>query len=129
MEFIEWNQDFEIGETRIDIQHKHLVSLINMLHAGVNASMDSTIVGSILDELDMYVIVHFTYEEKWMENRNYPEADAHKQQHLELRQELAQFRSEYRHDPNLPCGHLCDFLRKWLMNHVLDEDKKLAAYI
>lgn len=129
MEFIEWNQDFEIGETRIDIQHKHLVSLINMLHAGVNANMDSAVVGSILDELDMYVIVHFTYEEKWMEAKNYPEAESHKHQHLELRQELAKFRAEYTHDPSLPCNQLCDFLHEWLLNHVLEEDKKLSAYL
>jgi len=129
MEFIEWDQKFEVGEIRIDIQHKHLVSLINMLHAGVNAGMNSTIVGNILDELDMYVIVHFTYEEKWMEAREYPEADSHKKQHLELRQKLANFRSEYQHDPDLPCGPLCDFLRKWLLEHVLEEDKKFSAYV
>lgn len=129
MDFIEWKPDYDTGETRIDIQHRHLVSLINMLHAGAKANMNVSVVGHILDELDMYVIVHFTYEEKWMETQNFPEADAHKQQHLELRKELARFRSEYQHDPSLPCVELCEFLQEWLMRHVLEEDAKFKAYV
>jgi len=129
MDFVEWKPEFDIGETRIDIQHRHLVSLINMLHAGVNADMDLTVVGHILDELSMYIAIHFNYEEKWMEAVGFPELDKHRALHKDLRDELEKFQVEYDHDPNQPCGELCDFLQKWLMEHVMEEDAKFKPYV
>ena len=128
MEFIQWKSDYDIGETRIDIQHRHLVSLINMLHAGVNANMGVKVVGDILDELAMYVSIHFGYEEKFMEASGYPDFEAHKALHEDLRNKLDQFRMNYDHDPSQPTEELCNFLHEWLMDHVLEEDKKLSTY-
>jgi len=129
MKYIEWESTYDVGETRIDIQHRHLVSLINMLHAGVSAHMEDQLVGSILDELGMYALVHFSYEEKWMEEVGYPELSEHKLLHINLRQSLDKYREDFNLRQAHLSGDLYEFLHGWLMDHILEEDKKLSDYV
>ncbi len=129
MEYIEWKNDYDIGETRIDIQHRHLVSLINMFHASVSAHIEDQVLGSIMDELGMYALVHFSYEEKWMEEVGYPGLAEHKRLHIDLRQQLDKWRDKYNLRQTHRSGELYKFLHGWLMDHVLVEDLKLTDYV
>lgn len=129
MEYIEWKSEFEVGETRIDIQHKHLVSLINMLHASVAAHIEDQVLGSILDEVGMYAVVHFSYEEKCLEDVGYPGLEEHKLLHTQLRDQLDQYRKNYNLRQAHLSGELYKFLRSWLMDHILEEDIKFSDHI
>ena len=60
----EWTQDYAVGVTQFDDQHKELFRLINKLEATLGSGRDS--LKEVLDGLIAYAAMHFKTEEDLM---------------------------------------------------------------
>ncbi len=126
---IVWKKEYSIGIESIDTQHKELVELINQLKKGIDESKDAEILKDILPKLIDYTKVHFADEEKQMEAAGYPELILHKAQHKILIKQIIELLENLKIGKTNLSLSLFDFLKNWLLRHVLDHDKEFGYYL
>ncbi|MGP1594811.1 MAG: bacteriohemerythrin [Treponema sp.] len=128
--FVTWDTSYDLGIEVIDKQHKHLVNLMNQLY---NACLDDKGVldetfKSVMKELVDYVVFHFKDEEKIMEAINYAGLKAHKQTHERFIKEILTSVQAYQNGKQLVPNTFVRFLRDWLFNHILVDDKDWSRH-
>jgi hemerythrin len=125
-----WESKFLVDCEVIDNQHKGLVDMTNDLLQGCKAGNGKADVAFIktVRKAAEYAQIHFSTEEKYMLQVEYPDFAAHKKEHEALVAEVVnQIKAfeENRNDPRVFAG----FLKDWLMNHIAVSDKKYAPYL
>jgi hemerythrin len=125
-----WENSFLVNFEILDTQHKGLVDMTNELIRsceGGKVTQDVLFIKTLRKAVE-YAQIHFSTEEKYMRQVNYPEFDAHKKEHeafvSEVAKQLKAF-EENRNDPVVLVG----FLKDWLFNHIAGSDKKYAPYL
>lgn len=128
--FISWNDNISVGIQEIDEQHKQLVELINRLYdAMVEGENKQETAREILTELTQYTIVHFAVEESLFRIFDYPEYESHREHHQELRAQVADINARVQEGERMITPELLFFLRKWITNHIMVEDKAYAPFL
>ena len=128
--FIEWDSKYDVGIEAVDKQHRHLVDLMNDLYdacLGEKWELDQKF-KDVMKELVDYVMVHFKDEEKIMEAIKYLNLKEHKQTHEGFIKEMLSSVSAYTNGKQLVPNSFVRFLRDWLFNHILIDDKEWARY-
>lgn len=129
-DLIVWSDHFSVGIESMDNQHKVLVKLINQLYSSLQKSrITPQELEEVLSELVKYVDIHFTSEEKLMEKYNYPDYHQHLQQHKKFINAVTAFKDDYHKGISNIDFSLLNFLRSWLLEHILEEDKHYGDYI
>lgn len=128
--FIEWTEDLSVGVQEIDEQHKVLVGLLNKLYEAIILRQDnSKTIHSIVNELNQYTIIHFAVEESLMRIFDYPLYEEHKRHHQELTKQVADLRSKLQNNETAISMDLLNFLRHWLTEHIMGDDKKYGPFL
>lgn len=128
MALLQWNGTMSVQVERFDTEHKKLVDMLNNLHDAMLAGMGSAAIGVILNELVTYTATHFAAEESLLKQHAYPGLEAHKGEHLKLVTRALEIKKEYAEGKALP-GNLLQFLKDWLMTHIMNEDKRYGTYL
>ena len=128
MPIVEWDDAFSVGIEKIDEQHKKFFSIINRVYDTIQVVQNRKEVGSILKDLQEYVMHHFLTEESWMKTYGYPNLDDHKLQHEEATRTVNKLILEYERDYQTVDVDLLKFLSHWLQNHILQSDMKYIPY-
>ncbi len=125
---LKWDHRYELGNDKIDAEHRIFLELIVDFHDAANqgASKDKMI--RIFKEISKYAEFHFVSEENLMIDYDYPELTQHAQMHHRL---LAEVDDKF-HGFNLgqiSSAEVFQFLFEWFAFHTSSEDKKLVGYI
>ncbi len=129
-QFVEWTDQMSVGIQEIDEQHKQLVDLINRLYdLIVHPNKDKTAIREILNGLVQYTVIHFAVEESLFRIFNYPNYEIHKKRHEELRQQVMEINEIVQRGEKEVTVELLVFLRKWLRDHIMIEDKHYAPFL
>lgn len=129
-EFFSWSDEISVGIQEIDEQHKQLISIVNRLYNAVIYSpgqLDA--IKAIMNELVQYTIIHFAVEESLFRIFGYPEYDSHKKRHEDLRQQVIDINDKIQSGEEQGSLELMTFLRKWLRNHIMIEDKRYSPFL
>jgi hemerythrin len=129
MAFIQWNNNLSVGIAEIDGQHQRLVKLINDLNDAMKVGKGRDITGKILNELTSYTLTHFATEEKYFDKFNYPESDAHKEEHSKFVQKVSAFKKDFEESRVGITIPIMNFLSDWLKNHIAVIDKKYQPFL
>jgi len=128
-----WDDSYEIGVELIDQQHKDLFAnategLLTSIQSPHEYGHKQSCINTI-GFLKDYVVRHFNDEEAYQQSINYPELEAHKEQHARLAQELSQYEKRLvTSNFSVPMMKLfMAFVVRWLMKHVAEEDRKIAT--
>lgn len=129
MAVIKWRDSYNTGIEAVDLEHRKLVELVEVMHTSVRDKEPKDVVEKVITEIAEYTQYHFTNEEMLMEKEHYPQFDEHKTEHQKLIQEVSTFKERLL--SNFPDGRedFYHFLREWLINHILDSDKKFGTYV
>jgi len=128
MDFFTWNDRFSTGIEAMDSQHQDFLSLLNELHGAVEGRGRGNLT-SLLDSFENYVRVHFTAEENLLRRVCYPDLPAQHRQHNFFAAQVAELkRRNSSGEAGLGASTLV-FLRDWLLNHILAEDRKYGDFI
>ena len=128
MEKIIWGEDFSVGVRVLDEQHKQIVTMVNTLIEMSNAKIGSEIISDTLTKMTLYAINHFSKEEEYMLEYNYPEYSIQKKQHSEFKRKTVDFCMEtMAHKETVP-AEIFMYLKSWWTNHILKEDMKYKKY-
>jgi hemerythrin len=128
MPILEWNESFLLGVNQFDEHHKHLISLFNKTYDTLVGYAPAENVGRILNELIEYSNFHFSAEEQWMRENNYPKLAEHAREHAAFCDEIIQFQKEYIHGGIYVSGGILTYLKEWLANHVLIVDANYVEF-
>jgi len=127
-ELFKWSDDFSVGVQEIDEQHKELVSLLNQLHDAIHEHHGSEAARRILDELADYTRTHFMVEESLMRISNYPDFEAHKQNHEDLIGQVQALQEKLDSGQAAITFELLHFLKVWLTRHINEADKRFGEH-
>jgi len=125
-----YSEQYSTGITFIDDEHKKLFRIIGEVHRAivndyVHDKYDEIV--RLLGELKEYTKFHFSDEEEYMEAIHYEGLDAQKKAHDAFVNRLEEMDLEYVDDnQQKTLVELLEFLASWLVNHILNMDKKIG---
>ena len=131
MAYLEWNDNYSVGIKAMDNHHKKLFDIVNELHTGMSSGNADAALRKVFSELTDYTKYHFTEEENLMSKYDYPELASQKEAHnklIETLQDLQQQFDERKGEMTI-IMKMQDFLRSWLLNHIIGHDKKYGPYL
>lgn len=129
MPFMNWTNTMSTGVDAIDKQHKKLLELINSLHDKCVAQCPRDELESAANEFYQYTLKHFATEERFMDQHNYPEYDAHIKQHMEGTMKAGEFFGDYLINSKTLDSEFLDFLKTWFTEHICTVDKRLGDFL
>lgn len=127
--FIVWSDDYKVNIKLIDGQHKVLMEKINDLNNAVTCNCGRDSVKNFLKKLIFYTASHFEAEEALMLKYGYPEYKDHKAIHENLTKQVLDFNKQFQEGEADLTEELMEFLRKWLVDHILVVDKKYSSFL
>jgi hemerythrin len=125
-----WDKDFETGSPLVDTQHRMLIEKINELGQLLNGPPPSkAAVDQLVEFLGSYVVHHFKFEERCMENHQCPAREQNKKAHAAFLAFFQDFSKRYRvAGPKLELLQgLHQMAGDWIKYHILTVDIKLRA--
>lgn len=126
---LQWREQLSVGNDLIDSDHKQLIEIINRADQHLQA-MSRAGLQDALDQLSKYSRVHFSLEEKIAEAVGYTGMAHIHASHETLLQNLGQVAQEIgEHWDAAAAAHFGQFLRDWLVNHVIKEDMLLKPFL
>lgn len=129
MTVIEWSDALDIGVREIDEQHKRLIEHINLLHDATRQGENRENVEKRLDELIRYTEFHFSNEERLMGKYLYEPRLAHQEGHEHLLFQIRQLQQDMHRSSGPITWHALEFLKEWLLDHIVHSDKLLGEYL
>jgi len=123
MAFYDWNSELATDITKIDEQHKKLISIVNELHDALGKGKSKEVIGKLLNELAAYTDYHFKTEERAFDKYGYENADIHKKSHNDLIKQLSDLIRKYETGSLAVGAETLNFLINWVKNHIMKEDR------
>jgi hemerythrin-like metal-binding protein len=133
-QLLAWDDSFATGVAEIDEQHMILVHTLNDASMRLAGEAGSEQLELITQDLLAYALYHFETEEVLMHEYGY-EADAaqdaarHLEQHRAFSAKVVAVRDSLKAGKPVVPADLLAFLNEWLVNHILNTDKRLGAFI
>ena len=123
-----WDDRLLTHITIIDQQHKHFVSILNLLYRKFEQLAPKEEIDPVISELVSYASTHFATEEGYMQKYNYPEFNEHKAIHDKLTADLTNLIEKYNQEGKKVLPEIFDYLENWLVQHLDIYDHKYAEY-
>ena len=124
MALMHWSPNLSVGIEFMDNEHQQLMGAINELHEQLSSGQQERLAAS-LEDLLQRTREHFEHEESTMRDNHYRHYEQHKRLHDALLEELEEFRGQ-----GMQAGtELSDFLKDWLLEHILESDKHLGGFL
>ncbi|MEK6776135.1 MAG: bacteriohemerythrin [bacterium] len=128
---IQWTEELGTGVDMIDNQHKELFKRINDLLDACGQGKGIEEVGKIIGFLEDYVVTHFSTEEKYMTQYDYPDQLTHKGQHRHFINNFSDLKKQFETDG---AGvHIVILTNRvvvdWLNSHIRKVDKALGTFL
>lgn len=129
MAVIAWKEVYATGIVALDNEHKALIEEINRLYEAVRNKKGEEVLGDILLMLTSYTLDHFAHEEKLMAQYGYPGLQEHQAIHQQLREAVQEMKARASHGNEPLAAELLKYLRFWLLEHIVEVDKKYGAFL
>ena len=129
MPLIEWTDVFTVNITEMDEEHKRFVELINEFHKALSESRIQEKLTGLLDGLVQYAETHFASEERLLEKYKCDELEKQRQEHAVFMATMIELRKQYSTGHMVSAIDIMNFLKSWLIDHIMYQDKKYSDYI
>ncbi|MCW8834350.1 MAG: bacteriohemerythrin [Colwellia sp.] len=126
---IKWKDEYSVGITHIDQDHKKLINLLNQFTIAYDHAMSEAFEKQALEELVNYTQYHFEREEKLMKEHDYPDFAAHQAKHQEMIEQVKKFLDLYDEKGHDALKEISEFLTVWLISHINGTDKEYSQYL
>lgn len=129
MEIIKWTEKYSVGIKEIDNQHKGLVILVNELFKLRSKGKAKDNTNEIFIHLTEYTKKHFYTEEAMLIKFAYKDYTQHKKEHEKFIVKLNDLNTEIDNGKVTITIEILNFLKDWLLNHIMISDKKYSSII
>jgi len=118
-----WFADTSIKIESIDNHHNKFLEILYDTEKAVKEN-DKQTTASILKRLNDYIINDLTEEEELLKHSQYKDINQHISQHRLLKTYAEKWEKEFNYNNPYLASNILQFLKKWLISHLLVEDKK-----
>lgn len=125
----QWSDNFSVGISEIDNQHKTLFELINRVFLAALHQEHQSSISEILDTLIEYTRTHFVLEEKLLLAASYSNLAEHKLEHRRFVEKMEAVVRKFLVEEKVVTFELINFLKHWLKEHILETDMAYAGVI
>ena len=129
MSTIVWRDEYNINVAELDAQHRRIAELVNALHEVVSTQQGKADVVVALQALIEYTRMHFRTEERLMQEYEYSEMEAHRQEHKDLLRQLDFIAHKLTGGVGPVFSADLDVSGDWVMIHLLGSDKRLGLFL
>ncbi len=129
MVLIKWRDSYSVGVEKFDKEHRRLVELVNDMYIIVRDKGDAAALIVCVEKLIEYTKYHFSSEEIAMKEAYYPGFDEHVELHAGLEKQAVAFFRRIKTEGEAVRTEFYHFLREWLLNHIMKDDKKYSKYL
>jgi hemerythrin len=127
MALYDWKDDYSVGVSRFDNDHKKLFAIANKLHEMMKQGRGGDVIEPVLRELVDYTHYHLAQEEKIMETIRYSDIINHKRAHRIFTDQLNEAMAEVDKGRTIfVVIKIAKMVIDWLINHIYMIDKKYA---
>ena len=119
------------GIREIDDEHRKFFEIAGRVYDSLGLCSDAASVRlarSAIDELIAYAKTHFVHEEALMQAVAYPELEAHRAIHADLRNQIGDMELRIVVGDAYALVDLYRFLCRWLVDHIQREDRKFGTF-
>lgn len=124
-----WSEAYNIGISEIDSQHEKLFGILNELITAYSDGMENAVIIDALIKLTDYTYYHFNAEQEMHSTYKYPKAVLHKTEHNQFIIQLNELKLESEKDSTILTQKTLEFLKDWIITHVLGSDKLFGDYL
>lgn len=118
-----------LGIKTVDLQHEKFFKMLDELRLYSANKDNKLLIENLLEEFSAYATYHFVAEERMMKKSEFPLYEVHMQQHLFFKQKLDEFKQALEYKNEIVDEQMLNFLRKWFVVHISEQDKQYADYI
>jgi len=129
-----WRSGMSVSNDIIDYDHQFLINLINTIELILQTPEEKDLLLEAFSQFHNYAKGHFQREESIQRNIQYPNSLHHRGLHStllselnELKQKIIETKTTDEIEKKAP--EIVEFLKRWLVNHVLNEDLLLKPYL
>lgn len=126
---LDWDTSWEMGDARLDAQHRAMIRAINGLETQIHEGRGPEAVNKAISFLMMYVETHFREEERCMERTGYPDRLAHARQHQSCARRIEGLLDSWRNGDEDILKDLVTFFSYWLAEHLGGADLRFSAFL
>lgn len=124
----DWNDKYTIDDPKIDAEHKKLFEIAEKVESNIFKHVNRDEYKEILNELFSYMKEHFSNEERYMQEINYPYLNEHRAMHKTIIQEMSYLILHIKTTNDLK-EKLYTIISKWLLEHILRHDMMIGTYL
>jgi len=119
-----WNSSYAVGIRTIDRQRENLFNIYDQIveMAESDEKYADQEMKNILHELELYLNNHFVAEEEILKSGGYPNIEQHIGEHQLFVRKVEEFVIAYQSDNPLIIQSILDFLKKWVVTHIMQTD-------
>lgn len=126
---VDWDERMNIGEERIDEQHRELVAIINDIGLAAERGAGRKELGGLIRAFCDYAQVHFRTEESFLKVADYPEYFQQVGEHENCSTRALAFYRAYINGEDVLIEDFLSFVSTWFVEHTLGVDQSLRAYL
>jgi hemerythrin len=129
MTLLEWKPEFSVGIASMDFEHQKMIRMINEIYDELMQHYDPDSIEQFLGDIFATINAHFALEERMMQDSDYAEYEAHKNDHEELLDQIRDMMDKFRADPERGFDLLRDNLANWFESHFASFDARLHGHL
>ncbi len=125
MDLIKWKNEYSIGVTKLDNQHKRILKIVNQVFGMQFSKQNEKEIEEILNYLQDYIKEHFKTEEEYMLKHDYSGYESHRNEHNRFIDSLFEAQKEQFKYGRVISINICNLVWDWFSQHILIRDKQL----
>lgn len=129
MAAINWDDSFSVKINSIDEQHKKLFEMINDFYDNINKRSNNELVLKLVKGMKTYTLMHFSTEERYMKQYEYPNYEQHKKEHEAFIDKVNALEEKLKKESIVITFEITNFLKDWIKKHIQNTDKQYSDFL
>lgn len=123
MELITWYKKYSVKNEELDKHHQELFNLINDLHANYK---NNDIASNLIEKIILLSKMHILKEEEYIKLKGCEDIEEHLYFNRAIIDKLLELQQTVHNEDYVRTKELTAYIAYWVLNHVMEEDKKLV---
>ncbi|MFQ5688584.1 MAG: bacteriohemerythrin [Candidatus Scalindua sp.] len=124
-----WNDKHNVNIPIIDEEYRKFIDIVNKAIVAKQHNNNAEKVKDVLKEMTMYALRHYSTEEAYMIEFDYPESQHHKEEHHVFTIRTIAYPDRVINGDYQLANEILEYLQQCLASHIQVTDKKYVEYI
>lgn len=129
MPFLSWSDQYLLGNSTIDSEHRALFQQIAAFHELWQQRQSPEELSKRFAELVAFIETHFRHEEAIMHRAGFPQLEEHRFLHRMMLETVQELQQAYEQKTFRLQEDTMIYLKNWLIEHIMERDHQLREYL